>query len=379
MPISARTKKLNADRAETLKSPGMLDQLNNALADHNLSRRSPMMGRGGFADVYVIPNNKILRVEMSGSFHKYGVHKMDTLRAIKGKPHLEGIIPRLYDVRLYKVPDGYSKWVMTSVWEKLTIVKWADWRKVYDNARDLTAHLIDMASKLVKEGVIHTDMSTNNMVLTPHGARFIDLDEACVDGGYYCTISPGVTYGFTGPEFALYGMGAINGKRKQALLRFLTDEYGTTTQPREAARNKQSLEANMIYGLGATIYHILTGKLPEHGVDLSTMGDIRPMLHDMMHALPDHRHLPKIRLRGPRSQSRGSRSRSRGSRSRSRSQSRYRQSRLRGSRSRSQGSSITLNVNCVAMKRDGMECTRTAKINNCCTQHAKIGKCSKEG
>jgi hypothetical protein len=304
-PVTTQTKKirhkttrvtnhLKKERKTLLnKNPPLKTAYISFLEKHNIKFGTAPLGSGTFADVYDIGDNKVLRVEASTYMNRYAEARRrinnylidnDAILSSQYK-----IYPRIYSFDVKTSLTGPSDgWVMAVIMEKLEMDSWTNWPSYFSTPEKLIEEFKKITKIMHKIGIIHTDISVNNVVLTTSGEIiFIDVDDSCMLPG--CSEAPGRTLGYQGPEWALSGSGQISGKYRTAMKETIA-EWGinpdTLPKQEDFLRGKydEAIKKNTIYGMGALLYHIFTGKNPAHKIHLA---DVHPAIKNMLH--PDMR------------------------------------------------------------------------------------------
>lgn len=275
------------------KNPPLKEAYISVLDNYGIKFGTNPLGSGTFSDVYDLGNGTVLRIEPSKYFNKYAdarekVNKylMENDRFIRT---LYDVFPRIFSVEVKKsLMSPSAGWVIAVVMEKLNIDKWSNWRNYFATPEKLIKEVKETTEMMHKSGLIHTDISINNVVLTKTGRIvFIDVDDSCILPG--CEFGPGRTPGYEAPEWALGGYTSIKGKERTAMKETIA-EWGIDpeTLPKRTEFKKgkydEPLMKNTIYGMGALLYHILTGKNPAKKIELK---DVHPDIKNMLH--PDMR------------------------------------------------------------------------------------------
>jgi hypothetical protein len=283
-------KPLSKERKRLLnKNPPLKEAYISFLDKYGIKFGTNPLGSGTFSDVYDLGNDTVLRIEPSTYFNRYAdAHERVNKYLIDNSyfiTTLYDIFPRIYSVDVKKsLLSSTTGWVIAVVMEKLDIDNWTNWRNYFATPEKLIKSAKEATEMMHKSGLIHTDISVNNVLLTKAGRIvFIDVDDSCLIPG--CDSSPGRTPGYEAPEWALGGHADIKGKARAAMKETIA-EWGIDpkTLPKETDFKRghydEPLKKNTIYGMGALLYHILTGNDPANKIKLS---DVHPDIKNMLH------------------------------------------------------------------------------------------------
>jgi hypothetical protein len=271
-----REKKIDKFRKESRQHSGAF--YDTILEKYNLIGKSPL-ARGAFADVYVLPNHHLLRLEMGGiTFVRIGEAKRATLQALQA--HHCPMLAQLFNVTLYTERVGQtSPWVLVSEMEHLQELPWSTWRTIYATEKEVASAIFEAVAGLIKLNIFHADVNDNNVMLTAKGVRFIDFDNACsdVDGAQKnCSEIVTGTTGFVAPEFLV----------------LLKKTHHFTALP--LAQQQHMYRQNFIYAAGALVYMIITKRDPPKAPipykDLPA--SVSTWVRDATHPESTQRHLP---------------------------------------------------------------------------------------
>lgn len=285
---------LSKDRKKLLnKNPPLKEAYIAVLDSYGIKFGTNPLGSGTFSDVYDLGNDTVLRIEPSNYFNRYAVSREKVNKYLIDNDRftstLYDVFPRIFSVDVKKsLMSPSAGWVIAVVMEKLHIDSWSNWRNYFATPEKLIEGAKEATEMMHKTGLIHTDISINNVVLTKTGRIvFIDVDDSCILPG--CELGPGRTPGYEAPEWALSGYTSIKGKERTAMKETIA-EWGIDpeTLPKRTEFKKgkydEPLKKNTIYGMGALLYHIFTGKDPANKIELK---DVHPDIKNMLH--PDMR------------------------------------------------------------------------------------------
>jgi hypothetical protein len=256
---------------------------------------TPVFASGGFSDVYDLGNNRLLHIEAStGSKNTGGLNRLKVNTVIKDGNFK--IFPKIYntEIKTGLITETFG-WVIVTEMQKLDIVSWKLWRKYFQTEIKLINAIKAATEKMHLSGIIHTDISHNNVVLTNNGKiMFIDFSNSALDQD--TQIEPEHTPGYVAPEWCFKNPTfKFTGPEKKTMLSYL-NEWGLTESDikpiKPMLRKKrqyssyQYLIDNTIYGMGALAYSILTNNDPSK---ILTHELINPKIITMLHPIPEQR------------------------------------------------------------------------------------------
>ena len=210
---------------------------------YGLENKKPM-ARGGYADVYSLPNDRVVRIEIG----KANENEQDAILYLQKafEKALPDLTPQLEESTVHDLsvdarqPDRiYRVFVSAKVYPRLKIVPWSKWRDYFEDERDVVSALFNIAEAILEAGFVHRDVSHGNIVLTPDGIRVLDYDTACMYDfpkapaayrkylGNACQLNNGGTPGYTAPEYGDQ-YAEFSKKQEAAYNNFTQREYGMT-------------------------------------------------------------------------------------------------------------------------------------------------------
>jgi len=263
-------KKINKLRQKEFKKNPKLKEIYDAeLTKYN---NPTFLGQGSFADVFTLPNNRILRIELGYQHVTAGRTKVETMLTLMKLTALNKlacpITPTIYDS--YLIHINSNTWITTTIMEKLQVLKWKEWKKVFKSEQELASAVFQSIHTLIQFDIYHRDINFGNVVLTLQGIRFVDIDDVCTDIPkliYNCDDVTG-TPGFVGPEW-------------NKLKRF---------RDKPIKERHQWFKHQMYYAAGKLIYGIITdGDVEKVNLDLIPDPIVRQWVQNAIHTTPSLR------------------------------------------------------------------------------------------
>lgn len=278
----------NKFRTQTFnKNPKLKPLYEKILQSYGIKLSAKCLGSGSYADIFDLGNGKVLRLEPSNYFLKIAKNRQHVIEFLMEHPTPD-LFPTIYNYKIHTFGES-SGWILEMVMEKLNIVPWSEWKNYFSSSRKLIDYIKDQTRRMIQMNLLHNDISSGNVVLTAEGKiLFVDLDEICISPNCYDV--PGITLGYYAPEWALdknfsgYYKKSDKDPLLQMIKSFGVDPLKITTVHKKESYGKVSyheeIAKNMIFGIGALIYHILTGKNPAEGISIGLLpSDVELMVH----------------------------------------------------------------------------------------------------
>lgn len=273
----SKNKKIEADRLKEFKSNPDLK----ILYDTELKKygNPPFLAQGAFADVFRLPQNKVLRIELGFHGINYGRRKRETMLNLMKSSALNNldqkITPKIFDIQLLQIG---STWITSTIMESLQILKWKEWEKVFSSDKELALAVFRAVDTLIKFDIYHMDINSGNLVLTPAGLCFVDLDDVCINIPQLeqnCSQEIMGTPGYVGPEWA---------KLKPLFF---------SSKPLQ--ERKSWYKYQMYYAAGKLIYYIITDRDVEK-VKLDLLSEpVRVLVKNAINPTAALRSIPVLR------------------------------------------------------------------------------------
>lgn len=165
------------DKLDPEEERQLQDYLNTTYA---ITPGTPPWKQGTYSRVYNFDNGQLLRLTcLTRRGH-------DLVANAQVVYHLAGeLMPRVDHIQAFDMPRSGAV-VMETIVEHIDNIPFAQWRSYFHTPSDLLVSLLDAGYDLESRGIIHRDISHNNILLSTDGTfTFIDADDACVpDGGH---------------------------------------------------------------------------------------------------------------------------------------------------------------------------------------------------
>ena len=259
------------------------------------------IGSGGGGVVFLAKHQRLNKLVVLKGDKRSLTAKQDSLRrevdSLKNLSH--SYIPQVYDY----VSDGDTVYTVMDYVDGDSFDKLLSEDGRFEQARVVTwaRQLLEAVAYLHQQpphGILHADIKPANIMLTPQGdIRLIDFNIALYlgeDGA----IAVGQSFGYASPEH--YGIDNTNGTAAKSTtasnlefedsdtkaatesdVRTVVDSLSSVTPPSsESSGKKRLIDARSdIYGVGATLFHILTGVRPKREAT-----EVEPILRQLCSA-----------------------------------------------------------------------------------------------
>lgn len=136
---------------------------------------SPPWKNGSFSRVYKLDSNWLLRQTCLVRRGQEIVANAQVVYRLAGK-----MMPRIGNVNVFTMPES-GVTIMETILEKIENIPAKEWNRVFTTPAELLMSLLEAGYNLEARGIIHRDISHNNVLLSTDGTfTFIDADDACL-------------------------------------------------------------------------------------------------------------------------------------------------------------------------------------------------------
>lgn len=155
--------------------------------------------KGTYSRVYKLTDDKLLRLTCLTRRGREIVNNARTVYDRAGN-----LMPKIDHMQAFSLPQSGAV-IMETVMERIDNIPATEWKTFFHSPADLLFSLLEAGYDLEARGIIHRDISHNNVLLGAGGEfSFIDADDACVpdnNSSGMCSRSISGTSGYRLVEF----------------------------------------------------------------------------------------------------------------------------------------------------------------------------------